>query len=86
MRHPLQNTASQRMSLALLAQIGELITPSDPASLVKNKEETFRASGMTKFMRKPYKKRKSKEEWEALFKEHPRPDVDAYTSPKAVTL
>lgn len=62
---------------------GELITPFDPASLVKSKEGTFKVpAGMSKFMRKHFKKCISKEEREAFFKEHPRPDVDVCTRPK----
>ena len=62
---------------------GELITPFDPASLVKSKEGTFKTpSGMSKYIRKHFKKCITKEEREALYKEHPRPDVDACTPPR----
>ena len=51
---------------------GELITTFDTTP-----------SGMTKFMHKHFKKCISKEEREAFFKEHPCPDVDVWTPPKA---
>ena len=37
---------------------------------------------MSKYNCKHFKKCKTKEEWEALYKEHPRPDVDACAPPK----
>ena len=55
----------------------------DPASLVKAKEGTFKApKTMQRYLGKHLKRCLSKEEREALFKEHPRPDVDACVPPK----
>ena len=46
-------------------------------------EGTFKTpSGMSKYVRKHFKKCITKEEREALYKEHLRPDVDVCTPPR----
>lgn len=51
--------------------------------LVKAKEGTFRApKTMERYLGRHLKRCLSKEEREALFKEHPRPDIDACVPPK----
>ena len=76
-RSRVQDESSSSSSTSSDSSIGELITPFDPASLVKSKEGTFKApAGMTKFMRKHFKRCMPKEQGEAFFKEHPRPDVE----------
>ena len=57
-------------------------TQFDPASLVKAKEGTFRpTSKMTKYLEKHFKRCLTKEEREAIFKEHPRPDTKVCSVP-----
>ena len=54
----------------------ELLGQFDPASLVKSKEGTFSVpSTMKKYLNKHMKRCLSKEEREAIFKEHPKPDL-----------
>ena len=56
----------------------------DPSSLVKTKEGTFRApQAIEKYLNKHLKRCLSKEEREAIFKEHPKPDLDSSMPPKA---
>ena len=56
----------------------------DPSSLVKTKEGTFRApQAIEKYLNKHLKRCLSKEEREAIFKEHPKPDLDSSVPPKA---
>ncbi len=55
----------------------------DPASLVEAKEGTFKAPlEMKRYLNKHMKRCLSKEEREALYKEHPRPDLVSCTPPK----
>ena len=55
----------------------------DPALLVSAKEGTFKAtSGMKKYLEKHMKRCLSKEEREALYKEHLRPDLASLVPPK----
>ena len=50
----------------------------DPAELVKHKEGTFAVpKPISSYLSKHVKRCLSKEEREALFKEHPCPDLDA---------
>lgn len=61
----------------------ELSGQFDPASLVKSKEGTFSApSIMKKYLNKHMKRCLSKEECEAIFKEHPKPDLHSCSPPK----
>ena len=61
----------------------ELLGQFDPASLVKSKEGTFSVpSTMKKYLNKHMKRCLSKEEREALFKEHPKPDLHSCSPPK----
>ena len=56
----------------------------DTSSLVKTKEGTFRApQAIEKYLNKHLKRCLSKEEREAIFKEHPKPDLDSSVPPKA---
>ena len=56
----------------------------DPGSLVKNKEGTFKPSkSMVRYLQRHFRRCLSKEEWDTLIKEHPLPDTDACTVPKA---
>jgi len=58
--------------------------PFDPAALVKSKEGSFKPpEELTTFMSKHFKRCLKKEEREAMFKDHPRPDISAATVPKA---
>ena len=55
----------------------------DPESLVKSREGTFKPPNpMERYLKKHLRRCLSKEEREALFKEHPLPDIDACTPPK----
>ena len=55
----------------------------DPASLVKSKEGTFLAPPMMKkYLDKHMKRCLSKEERDAMFKEHPKPDLQSCNPPK----
>ena len=59
------------------------LTCFDPASLFKAREGTIKVSPLIKKYLSKYMKRcLSKEEREALFREHPRPDVDSCSPPK----
>ncbi len=59
------------------------ITQFDPASLVRSKEGTFKALKlMKKYLDMHLRRCLTKEEWEALFKKHPRPDLDSCVAPK----
>ena len=59
------------------------LTCFDPASLVKAREGTIKVSPLIKKYLSKYMKRcLSKEEREALFREHPRPDLDSCSPPK----
>ena len=59
------------------------LTQFDPASLVKSKEGTFSApSMMKKYLDKHMKRCLSKEERDAMFKEHPKPDLHSCNPPK----
>ena len=59
------------------------LTEFDPASLVKSKEGTFSVpSVMKKYLNKHMKRCLSKEEREAIFKEHPKPDLHSCSPPK----
>ena len=56
----------------------------DPQSLVKAKEGSFKApKAMKKYLNKHLRRCLSKEEREALLKEHPRPDLESAVPPKA---
>ena len=56
----------------------------NPASLVKSKEGTFKPPRpMERYLGKHLKRCLSKEEWDALIKEHPLPDINACVPPKA---
>ena len=55
----------------------------DPASLVKNREGTFKPpKAMEHYLGKHLRRCLTKEEREALFKEHPLPDIDACIPPR----
>ena len=55
----------------------------DSASLVSTKEGTFKApSDMKKYLEKHMKRCVSKEERNALYKKHPRPDLASLVPPK----
>ena len=55
----------------------------DPASLVSTKEGTFKVpSDIKKYLDKHMKRCLSKEEREALYKEHPRPHLASLVPPK----
>ena len=56
----------------------------DPASLIKSKEGTFKPPRpMERYLGKHLKRCLSKEEWDALIKEHPLPDINECVPPKA---
>ena len=56
----------------------------DPTSLVKHKEGSFTPSrSMKRYLGKHLRRCLQKQEWEALNKEHPLPDIDACMAPKA---
>ena len=62
---------------------GPTVAYFDPASLVQSKEGTCKVSSqMRKYLNQHMKRCLSKEERDALFKEHPRPDLDSCTPPK----
>ena len=55
----------------------------DPTELVKNREGTFvTPKSVSTYLSKHLRRCLTKEEREALFKEHPRPDVEVCTVPK----
>ena len=55
----------------------------DPGDLVKTKDGTFKVPKcMKSYLNKHMKRCLTKEEREALFKEHPRPDLDSCVPPK----
>ena len=59
------------------------LTPFDPGDLVKSKDGTFKVPQcMQQYLDKHMKRCLTKEEREALFKEHPRPDLDSCVPPK----
>ena len=59
------------------------MTPFDPASLVTSREGTFKPPPwMRKYLDKHLRRCMTKEEREAVFKEHPRPDIMACMAPK----
>jgi len=59
------------------------IVDFDPASLVRSKEGTMKVSKpIQRYLDKHLKHCLTKEEREALFKEHPRPDLEATLAPK----
>ena len=59
------------------------LTPFDPGDLVKSKDGTFKVPQcMQQYLNKHMKRCLTKEEREALFKEHPRPDLDTCVPPK----
>ena len=61
----------------------DLLGQFDPASLVKSKEGTFSApSMMKKYLNKHMKCCLSKEERDAILKEHPKPDLHSCSPPK----
>lgn len=58
--------------------------PFEPAALAKSKEGSFKPpEELTTFMSKHFKRCLKKEEREAMFKDHPCPDISAATVPKA---
>ena len=59
-------------------------TNFDPTELVKNREGTFvTPKSVSTYLSKHMRRCLTKEEREALFKEHPRPDVEQY--PKSIS-
>ena len=59
------------------------IVDFDPASLVRSKEGTMKVpKPIQRYLDKHLKHCLTKEEREALFKEHPRPDLEATLAPK----
>jgi len=55
----------------------------DPASLVKSSEGTFEAPGVIRsYVDKHFRRCLSKEEREALFREHPKPDAESCSVPQ----
>ena len=65
------------------AEDTQALTPFDPGDLVKSKDGTFKVPQcMQQYLDKHMKRCLTKEEREALFKEHPRPDLDSCVPPK----
>ena len=79
-----KGTKKRRLDVSPESEPGEGLASFDPSSLVKTKEGTFRApQAMEKYLNKHLKRCLSKEEREAIFKEHPKPDLDSSVPPKA---